>query len=158
MLKKTLAVCAILLSTRAVAESAPNCSSDENARILLGLITSVQEYKLQNYVDDLANNASKMDIKLISSSEINIKERKNLMMRKARRSGYKSEKEIRESGIYTQYMNNKLYKQYYEITTPGGLHVIGEYYSIPDYCAVDVGSIYFISNKIDGSTPNFADK
>ena len=157
MLKKMLAVCAILLSTHAVAESAPDCSPDRDARVLLGLTTSLKENNLNIDEDKIVGNASNLDIKLLSSIEINSEEKKYLLARRIKKNNF-NEKYIKESGIVFQYMKSRIFRQYYTIKTPDGFNAIAEIYSIPHNCAVDIGKIYLISKSIDGNTPSFADR
>ena len=157
MLKKTLAVCAILLSTHAIAESAPDCSPDKDARIYLGLVTSMKENNLKDYANDIVENSSNLKIKLLSSDKINLREKKRLMIRRAQQFNF-TEKDIKESGIGPMYMDSNIFRQYYEITTPSGFHAIAEFYSIPHYCGVDLEKIHIISKTINGSTPSFVDR
>ena len=157
MLKKMLAVGAILLSTHAVAESAPDCSPDKDARIYLGLITSMKRNNLNNYANDIAENSSNLKIKLLSSNKINSKEKKRLMIRRAQQFNF-TEKDIKESGIGPMYMKSNIFRQYYEITTPSGFHAIAEFYSLPHYCGVDIENIHIISTTVNGSTPSFVDR
>ena len=157
MLKKTLAVCAILLSTRSVAESAPDCSPDKDGRILNGIVVSLDGTKYDPYIHQLLKKDANRTIKLLSSREINTQEKKRLMDRHAKRSGFDTKQDIDSSGIRVPYMQNRIFRQYYDISTPEGLHLIAEYYSIPHYCGVDLESIYIVSDKIEGYTPNFAD-
>ena len=160
MLKKTLAVCAILLSTHAVAESAPDCSPDKDARILLGLITSIKEAKLDEYTNefvDSSTNGASLNMRLLSSNRMSLKEQKKLMERRAKKDNI-SPSQIESSGLKAQYLGTHIFKQYYDIKTSSGLHAIAEIYSIPHYCGVDVGEIYFVSRSIDGNTPSFVDR
>lgn len=157
MLKRTLAACAILLSSHAIAESAPDCSPDKDARIYLGLLTSLKENKLKDAVNDIVENSSNLKIKLLSSNKINSNEKKRLMMRRAQQFNF-TDKDIKESGIGPMYMESNIFRQYYEITTASGFHAIAEFYSIPHYCGVDIENIHIISNTINGSTPSFVDR
>lgn len=156
MLKKTLVACIMLLSTSALAESAPNCSSDKDGRILNGIVVSLSNTKYSFYLDRLLGVNSNYKIKLLSSTEISTQERKRLMIRRAKKEHYDLTK-IKESGLETQYMKNKIYRQYYEVSIPEYPSLIVEYYSIPHYCGVDMESVYFVSDKIDGFTASFAD-
>ncbi|WP_414503103.1 hypothetical protein [Zymobacter sp. IVIA_5232.4 C2] len=157
MFKRTLAACAILLSSHAIAESAPDCSPDKDARIYLGLITSTDEANLKEEMNDIANNSDQLNIKQLSSTRMSLKEQKALMNRRAKKNNYTAS-DIDEGGLSAQYLGTHIFKQYYDIKTPSGLHMIAEIYSIPHNCAVDIGSIYFISKAIDGNTPSFADR
>ena len=157
MLKKTLAVCAMLLSACAVAESAPDCSPDKDARILLGLMTSTNEANLKEEMNDIVNNSDHLDIKQLSSTRMTLDQQRSLMKRRAMKDNY-SPSDIAESGLSAQYLKTHIFKQYYDIKSPSGLHVIAEVYSIPHNCGVDIGNIYFVSKEIDGNTPSFADR
>ena len=154
MLKKMLAVGAILLSTHAVAESAPDCSPDKDGRILNGIVVSLDGTKYDSYINQLLGKDAKYSIRLLSSNEINAKEKKRLMERRAKKDG---EAKI-DGSLIVQYMQNRIFRQYYEISTPDWPHLIAEYYSIPHYCGVDLESIYFVSDKIEGFTGSFADR
>ena len=155
MLKKTLAACIMLLSTPSLAESAPDCSPDKDARVLLGLTTSLNENKLESYEDKIINNRHNLKIRLLSSNKINKEEKEKLLIRRIKKNNY-NKKDIKDSGITIQYMESKIYRQYYDIKIPGEFHAIAEIYSVPHNCAVDIGEIHLISNSIDGNTPNFA--
>ena len=157
MFKKTLVTGAILLSTNAIAASAPDCSPDKDGRILNGIVVSIADTKYSFYLDRLLGKNKNYEITLLSSKEIGPQEKEKLMMRKAKRDHFNS-KDIVDSGMEVQYMKNKIYRQYYEISTPDYPNLIAEYYSIPHYCGVDLGSIYIISDKIEGFTPDFADR
>ena len=160
MFKRTLAACAILLSSHAIAESAPDCSPDKDARILLGLMTSTDDANLGEYTKafvDSSSNGKSLDIKLLSSNRMSLKEQKKLMERRAKKDNVSSS-EIENSGLKSQYLGTHIFKQYYEIKASSGLHAIAEIYSIPHYCGVDVGEIYFVSKSIDGNTPSFVDR
>ena len=157
MLKKMLVTCAILLSSHAIAESAPDCSPDRDARIYLGLITSTDEANLKEEMNDIANNSDHLDIKQLSSTRMTLDEQRALMKRRARKNNY-SPSDIVEAGLKAQYLQTHIFKQYYDIKSPSGLHIIAEVYSIPHNCGVDIGNIYFISKEIDGNTPSFADR
>ena len=157
MFKRTLAACAILLSSHAIAESAPDCSPDKDARILLGLMTSTDEANLKEEMNDIVNNSNHLDIKQMSSTRMTLEEQKSLMKRRAIKNNY-TPSDMAGGGLRAQYLETHIFKQYYDIKTPSGLHIIAEIYSIPHNCAVDIGSIYFISKAIDGNTPSFADR
>lgn len=160
MLKRTLAACTILLSSHAIADSAPDCSPDKDARVLLGLITSTDEANLGEYTKEVVENSSNgksLNIKLLSSNRMSLKEQKKLMERRAKKDSVPSA-ELESSGLKSQYLGTHIFKQYYEIKASSGLHAIAEIYSIPHYCGVDVGEIYFISKSIDGNTPSFVDR
>lgn len=157
MLKRTLAACAILLSFHAVAESAPDCSPDKDARILLGLMTSTDEANLKEEMNDIINNSNHLDIKQLSSTRMTLSEQKTLMKRRAIKNNY-TPSDMADGSLSAQYLETHIFKQYYDIKTPSGLHMIAEVYSIPHNCGVDIGNIYFISKAIDGNTPSFADR
>lgn len=154
MLRKTLIAVTLLLSTNAMAESAPDCSKDLDGRILNGIVVSLDGTKYDAYINQLLGKDAKFTIKLLSSYEISAKEKKRLMERRAKRDG-----EIKVDGsLIVQYMKNRIFRQYYEISTPNWPHLIAEYYSIPHYCGVDLESIYFVSDKMEGFTASFADR
>ena len=157
MLKRTLAACAILLSSHAFAESAPDCSPDKDARIYLGLITSMNEANLKEEMKDIVDNSDHLDIKQLSSTRMTLDEQRKLLKRRAIKNGYSPSEPIK-MGLKTQYLETHIFKQYYNVKSPSGLHLIIEIYSIPHNCGVDVGSIYFISKEIDGNTPSFVDR
>ena len=156
MLKRTLAACAILLSSHAFAESAPDCSSDKDKKIVSNLFLSLQNTKYGNYANNLIEKNSKYAITLLSSEKVSIEDKKQLMMRRAKQFGF-NEKDIIESGLKASYMEETIYRQYYKIEIKDHPTVIAEYFSIPHYCAVDLRSIYFISEKVEGFTPSFLD-
>ena len=157
MLKKTLTITALLFSMNVMAESAPDCSQDQDGRILNGIVVSFIGTKYHPLVKQMLGKDVHRTIRLLSSNEISTKEKKRLMERRAKKNGY-SPKDIEDSGITMQYMQNRIFRQYYEFEVPNGPHLIAEYYSIPDYCGVDLESIYFISDKTEGFTPDFADR
>ena len=64
MLKKMLAVGAILLSTHAVAESAPDCSPDKDKKIISNLFVSLKDTKYATYANDLIEKDRKYTITL----------------------------------------------------------------------------------------------
>lgn len=157
MFRKILVAVALLLSANAMAESAPDCSQDLDGRILNGIVVSFTDTKYHPYIHQLLKKGTQRTIKLLSSNEISAKEKKRLMDRHAKRSGIETKKDIDSSGIRGVYMKNRIFRQYYEISTPDGPHLVAEYYSIPHYCGVDLESIYFVSDKMEGFTANFAD-
>lgn len=156
MLKRTLAACAILLSSHAIAESAPDCSPDKDKKIVSNLFLSLQNTKYGTYANDLIEKDGEYTITLLSSEKISIKDKKQLMTRRAKQFGF-NEEDIVESGLKASYLEETIYRQYYKIELKDHPAVIAEYFSIPHYCAVDLRSIYFISDTTEGFTPSFLD-
>ena len=156
MLKKTLAVCVVLLSTHAIAESAPDCSPDKDKKIISNLFLSLKDTKHSAYANDLIEKDGKHTITLLSSEKISMRDKKQLMMRRGKQFGF-NEKDIFESGLKAAYLEEKIYRQYYKIELKDHPSIIAEYFSIPHYCAVDLRSIYFISETTEGFTPSFLD-
>ena len=153
MLKKTLAVCAILLSTHAIAESAPDCSPDKDKKIISNLFVSLKDTKYKNYAYNLIDKNSVHKITLLSSTKATEDEKKYLMVRRSKQDG---DNKVYES-TKAQYMETNIYKQYYKVELAENKEIIAEFYSIPHYCAVDLSNIYFISDKTEGFTPSFLD-
>lgn len=153
MLKRTLAACAILLSSHAIAESAPDCSPDKDKKIISNLFLSLENTNHSSYAYKLIDKNSAYKITLLSSIKANKNEKTYLMERRSKQNGddkvYKPTK--------AQYMETNIYKQYYKIDFPGEESIIAEFYSIPHYCAVDLNNIYFISSTVEGFTPSFLD-
>ena len=156
MLKKMLVTCVILLSAHAVAESAPDCSPDKDKKIISNLFVSLKDTKHGAYANDLIEKDSKSTITLLSSEKISMKDKKQLMMRRAKQFGF-NEKDISDSGLKAAYLEETIYRQYYKIELKDHPSIIAEYFSIPHYCAVDLRSIYFISDTAEGFTPSFVD-
>lgn len=172
MLRKLAILSLVLLSSSAmaktldtkaadakVADQAPDCSADSDARINTSLVTSFADKGLKKYIHALLGNGPKdkatYKVELLSSEKIDEKEKNRLMLRRAKAEG---ETDVVKSGLQTQYMEESLYRQYYKITSNKGFKAIAEYYSVPGACAVDLENIYIVSDQIMGSTPDFADR
>jgi len=153
MLKRTLAACAILLSSHAFAESAPDCSQDKDKNIISNLFLSLENTNHSSYAHKLIDKDSVYNITLLSSTKASKNEKTYLMERRSKQNGDDKVYEPTKS----QYMETNIYKQYYEINLSGEEVVIAEFYSIPHHCAVDLKSIYFISSTVEGFTPSFLD-
>lgn len=153
MLNKMLVTFAILLSSHAIAESAPDCSPDKDKKIVSSLFVSLKDTKYKNYAYNLINKNSAYKITLLSSTKANKDEKEYLMERRSKQNG--------DNKVYAstraQYMETNIYKQYYKIELTENEDVIAEFYSIPHYCAVDLNHIYFVSDKTEGFTPSFLD-
>lgn len=146
----------LLLSTNAMAgpAPAPDCSPDLDRRLLTAVVVSLSDTKHEYYIDKLVGKNKKYKIRLLSSNKISVAEKKRLMERRTKRDG---ESKI-DGSTKVQYLQNEIYRQYYEIETPDYPILITEFYSIPHYCGVDLESIYFVNEKIEGFTPDFADR
>ncbi len=164
MFKKFAILSLAIFSSYAMAkpvDKAPDCSADSDGRISDALLVSFESKGLHNYSHALFGNGPKDiatdKIELLSSEKISKEEQKRLMLRNAKKSDIKTT-ELEKSGIETAYMDEPLYRQYYKVTSSKGFKVIAEFYAAPDACAVDLESIYIISDQVMGSTPNFADR
>ncbi len=140
-------------------DQAPDCSADSDARINTSLVTSFANKGLNNYIHALLGYGPKdkatYKVELLSSEKISKEEQHRLMLRRAKAEG---ETNFVESGLQSQYMDEPLYKQYYKVTSTKGFKAIAEFYSAPGACAVDLENIYIVSDQLEGSTPDFADR
>lgn len=164
MFKKVAVLSLAIFSSCAMAkpaDKAPDCSSDSDARINTALTSSFESQGLKKYIDSFLGTSPKdkatYKVALLSSEEINTSEKKRLMLRLAKKDNIK-DSEIKSSGLESMYMGQPLYRQYYKVTSSKGFKAIAEFYSAVGACAVDLENIYIISDQIDGSTPDFADK
>ncbi|WP_241581385.1 hypothetical protein [Rosenbergiella nectarea] len=163
MFKKITIIFVVLYSYYSMAknlEIVPNCSLDSDGRIRTALTSSFDEKGLKKYIDLLLGSGPTdkvtYKIQMLSSEEISVSERDRLMNRLAKRDNIKKS-EMKTSGLETMY-DQPLYRQYYKVSSSKGLNLIAEFYSAFEACAVDLENIYIISDKIDGHTPNFADR
>ncbi len=164
MLKKLVILSLAIFSSCVTAKTidrAPDCSADSDARINTALTSSFESKGLKKYIDSFLGTSPKdkatYKVEILSSEEINTQEKQRLMLRLAKRDGIK-DSEIKSSGLQSMYMGQPLYRQYYKVTSSKGFKAIAEFYSAVGVCAVDLENIYIISDQIDGSTPDFADK